>query len=186
MKKKKFLVILLIIIGMMVLVGIILFRNEDKNYILSLKDFKDGEVFQFSEIPWKASKEEAEDIIGLSLLEDPHRTPAPEGIQFYISDKEYLLNGVRTNPSFEFHDDKLWIVQFYFDIEENSQEWFESIVEELKGLYGVETDKFENPNANISSRGYKWNASNTSLQIISMTGDNTHPQIVISVGILDP
>ena len=162
-------------------------QDTDSAYsqILEIADFKNGEVFQFNEVPWEASKEETEDIIGLSLVEDPYRNPAPEGIKLYISDEEYFLNGISATPYFEFHDDKLWIVQLYFDVDENSQEWFESIVEELNGLYGAETEKFSNSSGKTENVGYKWNADNTSLQIISMA-QSTSMRVIISIGLLTP
>ncbi|MBE5893444.1 MAG: hypothetical protein E7286_08675 [Lachnospiraceae bacterium] len=131
------------------------------------------------------SKKEAEDIIGSSLLEDSRRTPAPDGIEFYISDVEYLLNGMSTNASFEFHNDKLWIVQFYYNIDENPQEWFKSVIEELTALYGMETDKFTNTNGGTTNVGYKWDSNNTSFQIVSMMNQAAHMQVIISIGLCE-
>ncbi len=46
-----------------------------------------------------------------------------------------------------------------------------------------ETDKMENSSDGFASKGYRWDAEDTSLQIILMTGDKIKPSGTIVVGV---
>ena len=184
--KKKYIFVVIVTLLIMLLSGTILFLNGDKSHALMLDDLKQDEEYQLGEIAWNMSKKEVEKGLQVSLCEDPRRTSAPSGIEFYTSEEQFFLNNKIIMPSFEFHADELKMVQFYCDVDMDSEKWFEQLVAEITRLYGTATDMFENSKEEHRSVGYKWNADSSSLQILYIAENTSHSQIVISLGLRKP
>lgn len=144
---------------------------------------KDGE-FQFCELEWGMSVEEVNAQMPYSL-ESNSESYIKRKIIEYSPQNTYVLDGKKCKSFFQFEEEKLVMIQHSFRVDENYKEWFEVLIEELRRLYGVETDTTElfGEENKINSIGYRWDKSETTLQIVLITGNTKkyHPSIIISV-----
>ncbi|MBE5892451.1 MAG: hypothetical protein E7286_03620 [Lachnospiraceae bacterium] len=162
----KVIIIFLVVIAALVASAVFLLKrgkkepifNDQIKHDLAVADFKEGEEYQFRQIPWGTSLEELKTIVPYSLFEDPIR-PTTD----FHSTESYLLFGKTTDAIFKFEEDKLAEVQLVFRSEENAVEQFDSIVAEATELFGAESEKIEN--TITIALGYIWKTDNTMLEI---------------------
>ena len=165
-KRYKVIIIVLVVSAALVASAVFLLKrgkkepifNDQIKHDLAVADFKEGEEYQFGQIPWGTSLEELKTIVPYSLFEDPIR-PTTD----FHSTESYLLLGKTTDAIFKFEEEKLAEVQLVFRSEENAVEQFESIVTEATELFGAESEKIED--TITIALGYIWKTDNTMLEI---------------------
>ena len=165
-KRYKVIIIVLVVIAALVASAVFLLKrgkkepifNDQIKHDLAVADFKEGEEYQFGQIPWGISLKELKKNVPYSLFEDPIR-PTTD----FHSTESYLLLGKTTDAIFKFEEEKLAEVQLVFRSEENAVEQFESIVTEATELFGAESEKIED--TITIALGYIWKTDNTMLEI---------------------
>ncbi len=145
--------------------------------------YKDGE-FQFGDFKWGMSVEEVNAQMPY-LLESFTESYTNRKIIEYTPQNTYVMDGKKCKSFFQFEEEKLTMIQHSFRVDEDYEEWFEMLIEQLTLLYGKESGKTElfGEENKINSIGYRWDTSETTLQIVLITGNTAshHPSIIISV-----
>ena len=186
MKKRKLLIVLillvLIVLSLAVYLGV---RNEKgRSTALALEQLMDGNEYQYVDAKWGMSPKEVKKAVPYAIKKDENNVSSYNGRYFYKSKYPVVLDGYTANASFEFIDDQLTCIKFNFRLGDNYDKWFNTQVDALRELYGEESDTMENSSDeyNLTSKGYKWDTEQTTLQIILMTGDSINPTVMIGVG----
>ena len=186
MKKKTSLlmaaVIVLVIVVLVVAAYFMLARKQSGPKAVPLDELSADGEYQFGELAWGASLEDVKKALPYELTEGMKWEADGEYIE-YNADTPFELGGRSATAAFEFHDGGLSTVKFSFHLGEDYEEWLAEQVQALTSLYGQETDKMENSSDGFASKGYRWDAEDTSLQIILMTGDKIKPSGTIVVGV---
>lgn len=178
--KGKFYKIIPFILLIMLLIPACSYDNS-KSRTLSLEHLKnDNNEYQYEDIEWGMSAESVTKSLPYAIKINTENN-APENITFYDSEVPFDLNGQKGTASFEFHDDKLAIVDFNFHLNGDYEQWFKTLTEELTQLYGTESDKKESSSDRFNSVVYIWETDNTMLQIALMTGGSIKPSAMIGV-----
>lgn len=193
MKNKRKTILTLIIFTIVFILAIValvfIYGKRNSTKPLSLQQFKQGESYQFNDVSWNISFEEASRKLPFKLVTDPGRVPAPEGYAFYNSKNSFDLYGKQAIASIEFQSDALKVIQFTFnfDSDEDYETWFKQLLTELTELYGPESDKKENSGENplgqFSSIVYTWETDNSMLQISLLTGNKISPNVMIGLAV---
>lgn len=179
---KKLLLPLVLIVIILCAALLIPKNTSSKEIVLSLDALKKDEQYQFEDLCWGMTVKEVCKQLPYTLRENTDRTISSGNIAFYQSSDVCTLDEMKSYASFEFHDDKLALIQFSFELNEESEAWFETQAEALTRLYGAESDKLENSSDTMRSIGYRWDTENTSLQFVLLSGDSIHTTAVLSIG----
>ena len=185
MKKKTSLlmatVIVLVIVVLAFAAYFMLARKESGPKAVPLDELSADGEYQFGELAWGASLEDVKKALPYELTEGMKWEADGEYVE-YNADTSFELGDHSATTAFEFHEGGLSMVKFSFHLGEDYEEWLAEQVQALTSLYGQETDKMENSSDGFASKGYRWDAEDTSLQIILMTGDKIKPSGTIVVG----
>lgn len=158
--------------------------EHDHTSPLSLEQFKLADQYQYGDIEWGSPVNRVMSALPYSITADSRISGnLPEHVSYYISGNQLSLDGQSALASFEFYDNKLQTVKFDFHLDENYEEWYNKQVEALRQLYGKESDQMENSSSTMSSKGYKWEAGDTTLQLILLTGTSIKPAATLGVGV---
>lgn len=184
MKKKGLLITIAVLV--IILLGILcflVFRKGTGNLELSLGDLKYNGEYQYNDLEWGASSKKVKDKLHNDIYEDEARRDTAAGDALYYSKNAFTLDGKEAVARYEFHKGQLQSVEFPFVMDDSYMEWFESRVDELKALYGEETEKMENTMEayGMLTKGYKWNTDHSTLQIILVAGDSVTPTVHLVV-----
>lgn len=155
-----------------------------KNKEIVLDQFSTEAEYQFDTVSWGSTVAEVADLTSTELIKDTTKEPFPEGYEIYNSEASYSLDEQSCNTSYEFQDGALNIVKFdFYALSDKDNEWIDSQIEKLNQLYGNETDKIENENAemHMKSTVYKWETDQTMLQFTVITGPSGDPHAVIAL-----
>lgn len=181
-KKYKFILIGAVVLALSLLGYFLISDQEVESIELSLEQLKSDEAYQFGEAEWGMSINELKDKLSCTLIEDSSKSGAPQEYAFYKSKNPFVLDGQHGETSFEFHDNKLQIIKFSFNLDENHEEWYTAQIEELVKLYGIQSDKTEATPMGYNSVNHKWIAGDTMLQVTLMTGEGKTPYVMIAIG----
>ena len=142
--------------------------------------------FQYGKLVLGSSSDAVSKQAGTSLVVDQSRAPFPMNGAFYKLDQAYILVGQTADVLLDFYDDRLTVVRLSFRLEGTYADWFSQLTEHLQQCYGPaqETLTALSPETGIASTGYKWDAENTSLQVVLQQGDSIIPSATISIGLL--
>ena len=159
----KMLALIAVIIA---LAGSIFLLKEDnvEDHILEVTDLKQGEDFQFRDMPWGASIEEVK-----AMITTAHDLTEVGVNAEYLSTEAYYLVGKRINPIYQFKNEKLESVQIvYGSGEKNQKKYLDLLVEKLVEVFGQPTDKLEK----MEERFYRWETDNTVMRISATSTDS--------------
>lgn len=185
MKKSfnKKLLLPLVLIVIILCAALLMPKNTSaKETVLSLDALKKDDQYQLENLSWGMTVKEVSKQLPYALKENTDRAISSGNITFYQSSNVYTLDEMKSYASFEFHDDRLALIQFSFELEEDSEAWFETQAEALTRLYGAASDTFENSSDTMRSIGYRWDTENTSLQLVLLSGNSIHTTAVLSIG----
>ena len=189
--KKRFTgFILVAVIALVVLVAICIYlfmeRGKHSDAEIPLERLSEGGEYRFEGLEWGISAEEAAKQLSFEIELDEYKNAyeGAVGTTFYKAEHSFALDGQSAIATLEFQDGALAIVKFDFDFheEQNYEQWFEALVEEMLRLYGEESRKLENANDQLQSIVYIWETEQTMLQITLMTGDSIYPGALVGVG----
>ncbi len=184
--KKKSIIIVSVLVSLVIALFLskYIFREEDvvETPVLTMAQLKTDGEYRYCGTPWLISQKELNDYIPYKIVRDQEKVSSTTGRVFYRSKYPVSLDGYSTKACFEFLSDHLNTVQFHFHLGDDYELWYEKRVEELKTLYGEETDTLDNASEECVFKGYKWETENTTLQIILVTGDSIKPTVMIGVG----
>lgn len=140
--------------------------------------------YQYSAVEWESNAETVKKALAYEV-EEAAGTPADgtDITAIYKSKGTLDLGGQKATASFEFNQDKLQMVKFDFNLSDDYDTWFSTQSAELTKLYGQCTDDVYSENGGMVSKGYKWETSKTTLQILLVTGENSSPAATIGVGL---
>ncbi len=181
-KKYKLILIGVVAFALSVLGYFLTNTQKEDSIELSLEQLKSNEVYQYKEIEWGIDFNELKEKLSCTLIEDSSKSGAPQEYAFYKSKNPFVLDGQHGETSFEFHDNKLQIIKFSFNLDENYEEWYTAQIEELVKLYGIQSDKTEATPMGYNSVNHKWIAGDTMLQVTLMTGEGKTPYVMIAIG----
>lgn len=178
MKNKKRVIMIL---GILIVVGIFIISIFGRNTAikLSLKDFCQEDEFLYGQTKWGDSVEDVKQTFPTALEIDTYRSFG-ENV-FYNAKKPFLLDGQKADVSLEFLNDQLQVIQFSFNLSDNSEEWVEKQIEQLQDLIGMEDEQYDNSAEPLPSVGYRWDTENATLQVVWIKGtDDT--SVIFSLG----
>ena len=179
MEKKKIFVVGLLLLAVIIGVGAYFIGSNTKKK-LSLEDLRQGGEYQYLQLAWGISVNDAKQKLKIPMETDPGRSPAPDKFEFYKTKECFLLDGQTADAFLEFQDNRLQALQFGFEMDGNAEEWFEKQIGQLQGLLGAESEAFENDGGPFRSRGYKWETERTALQVVLIYG--TKANVIFSLG----
>lgn len=188
MKNKKF-YFYIFLLALLVLVAVFFIpkQNETRQneVILKLNPlFECGENHKHQNIVWDMSPKEVSKII--SIQKDEYRVPPSGSYVAYNSKSECVIAGRCSDLSFEFTDNKLNLMQFYFHIDDSIDTWFAEQVSFLREILGSEMDSVNNSGEMFSSEAYRWDFNDSSVQFAKMTTNSSGKKtIVLSIGKLN-
>ena len=130
---------------------------------MELNMFKQGEEYQFGEIPWNTTLEQVEKRVGYSLLDGSSGIQVPSGYVNYVSCDRYKLYGQFAFAHFAFSEDQLKMVQLDFSTSKKPKALFDSAVELLIDICGEESECIKDKTTGAVI--YVWQAPTTILQI---------------------
>lgn len=162
----------------------IIAENNKESRELLLTEFKQGQEYQFSKVPWKSSVEEVEDLLNCTCTLENVEKPAGEDYFYYdFLDVAYIVDGHEAKASVEFQSDELVYIDFAFEFDdlEDPKGFFEEIVSVLHDQYGNETKM--NQNETTGNISYQWRTDTTQLAI-GYYGDSLE-KIVIYLAFLE-
>lgn len=141
---------------------------------LPIGDFQkqEAEGYQFPDLPWGASREEASD--GMPLGESS--TPPMGGQTFLASQQKYTLEGQSASAELEFFNDKLGSIAFEFTLSPDDTAWYTKRLEDLTALYGDPDSRADHAIGNGET--CRWTAEDSELQLSSLP---TNKQILVTV-----
>ena len=141
---------------------------------LPIGDFQkqEAEGYQFPDLPWGASREEASD--GMPLGESS--TPPMGGQTFLASQQKYTLEGQSASAELEFFNDKLGSIAFEFTLSPDDTAWYTERLEDLTALYGDPDSRADHAIGNGET--CRWTAEDSELQLSSLP---TNKQILVTV-----
>ena len=177
-KKKIFglgLILLVLIIG-----GGVYFVGRSAERKISLEDLRQGGEYQYLQLAWGISVDDAKQKLKITMETDPSRIPAPDKFEFYRTKECFVLDGQTADASLEFKDNRLQALQFNFEIDENAEEWFKKQVGQLQELFGLESEALESDGGPFRSQSYKWETEKTTLQVVLVYGTNAN--VIFSLG----
>ena len=101
-------------------------------------------------------------------------------------DGQYQYNGLQGQNAIlklQFVDGELSQFLYAFHLDENYDEWFETQCDNLRQLYGEETSWNINYSSitKMKSQTYRWDLSDTTLQLIMMTGETINPSATLGI-----
>lgn len=180
--KKSLLAALLLLLTALLLVGCGSGKEISGELALAMLG-RDGE-FQYGELAWNASRED----IFAQLPEcgyDSGRAPFPVDAAYYTCKETWSLNGQEGELLLDFVGDRLRILRFSFWLKEEPEEWFAEVTEELRSLYGLETEKIDTrgQGLRLETVAYKWNGETTSLQLVLQYGEDITPSVTLALGV---
>ena len=179
MAKKKIFVVGLLLLAVIIGVGAYFIgRNTKKK--LSLEDLRQEGEYQYLQLEWGISVEDAKRKLKIPMETDPSRIPAPDKFEFYKTKECFVLDGQTADASLEFKDNRLQALQFSFEIDENAEEWFIKQIGQLQELFGTESEALESDGGPFRSRSYKWETEKTTLQVVLIYGTNAN--VIFSLG----
>ena len=133
---------------------------------------QEAEGYQFPDLPWGASREEASD--GMPLGESS--TPPMGGQTFLASQQKYTLEGQSASAELEFFNDKLGSIAFEFTLSPDDTAWYTERLEDLTALYGDPDSRADHAIGNGET--CRWTAEDSELQLSSLP---TNKQILVTV-----
>ena len=139
--------------------------------------------YQYNALEWGTDIEHVTKQLPYEIASE--KTMATENgteIAIYKSKLGIALDEKEAAATFEFQNGKLQIVKFDFELSNSDEAWFTAQVDKLKELYGEPNDTLDKQNGKMSSKGYKWVASETMLQIILVSGSSPKSAAMIGVG----
>ena len=179
MAKKKIFVVGLILL-VLIIGGGAYFVGRSAKKKISLEDLQQEGEYQYLQLEWGISVDDAKRKFKIPMETDPSRIPAPDTYEFYKTKERFLLDGQTADASLEFKDYRLEALQFCFEIDENAEEWFKKQIGQLQELVGAESEAFENGEGPFRSRSYKWETEKTTLQVVLIYGTNAN--VIFSLG----
>ena len=179
MAKKKIFAVGLLLLAVIIGVGAYFIGSNTKKK-LSLEDLRQGGEYQYLQLAWGISVNDAKQKLKIPMETDPGRSPSPDKFEFYKTKECFVLDGQTADASLEFKDYRLEALQFCFEIDENGEEWFEKQIGQLQELFGAESEAFENGEGPYRSRSYKWETEKTTLQVLLIYGTNAN--VIFSLG----
>ena len=141
---------------------------------LPIGDFQkqEAEGYQFPDLPWGASREEASDRMPLG----ESSTPPMGGQTFLASQQKYTLEGQSASAELEFFNDKLGSIAFEFTLSPDDTAWYTERLEDLTALYGDPDSRADHAIGNGET--CRWTAEDSELQLSSLP---TNKQILVTV-----
>lgn len=179
MAKKKIFVLGLILL-VLIIGGGAYFLGKNAKRKISLEDLQQGGEYQYLQLAWGISVDDAKQKLKIPMETDPGRIPAPEKFEFYMTKECFLLDGQTADAHLEFHNNRLQALQFSFEIDENAEEWFKKQIGQLQELFGTESEALESDGGLFRSRSYKWETERTTLQVVLIYG--TKANVIFSLG----
>lgn len=103
--------------------------------------------------------------------------------QVYVANETFNLQGQNAILKLQFVDGELSQFLYAFHLDENYDEWFETQCDNLRQLYGEETSWNINYSSitKMKSQTYRWDLSDTTLQLIMMTGETINPSATLGI-----
>ena len=134
--------------------------DEEIKYSIELADLKQGQEFQFGNIPWGASLKEVKALIPYSLQW------RSRGETDLYKAEQHLFMGKSTSVTLEFRDDMLFEVELSYAYGRRKKK-VKGIVEEITELFGP-ASKIVGPVRDITEYEhlyYYWETDNTMLNV---------------------
>lgn len=156
-------------------------RNNPQNEVIIQMNtlLECSEYHAHQNLIWDMSPDEVSKII--SIQKDDYRIS--ESYVAYNSESECIMNGRTGQLSFEFADNQLNLIQFYFQTDDCVETWFEEQIAQLRGIYGNEKESRNISNELLDGENYRWDFDDTSLQFAKMTTNkNGSVTLVLSIG----
>lgn len=185
MKKKITVIVSIIVLALIITLALcfLVFNKKDNSdRVLSLGALKYKGEYQYAGLEWGLSSSQVKRKLPFSIAERTEIEPLNEHYTIYKSESLFTLDGSSSVATFEFYDDKLQMISFDFQLDDNYMEWFEGQVAGLTDLYGAATKKTENSSDKSNIIGYIWNTDTTTLQMFLVaSGENATIRIGISL-----
>ena len=183
-KRIQITIIILLSITAIYFIFYVLKNWEVKKEIIeiSLEQMEDSGEYQFDTLEWGMSVDEVAARLPKDIVAN-HNDTIYDKITQYSPKNLYGLDGQSSKCFLQFNSGALQQVQLSFNINEGYKEWFQLRVDEAKRLFGEESDTLEliDGPGGINSLGYRWDTSETTLQIVVMWGKTDESSVIISV-----
>ena len=145
---------------------------------MELNMFKQGEEYQFGEIPWNVPFEQVEKRVEYSLLDASVESPISSGYTNYVSKDRYKLYGQFAFAYYSFSEEQLKMVQLDFSTSKKPKALFDSAVELLIDICGEESECIKDQTTGAVT--YIWQAPTSMLQI-----SYDDAGVIIKVGLVE-
>ena len=163
-----------------------------KTNSIDLSSLKSDEKFCYKNIDFNINLEDTEEKLGIKC----EFVGESEGLgtELYIPEKDFDLYGCSGYMTLEFKNEELKVLRFVFnDPEDDLEDLFDKLIEDLKELYLVETEKITGEGdtriGSMESLGYRWDLDNgevkTTLTATMMNGEKIKTTVQLAVGIIE-
>lgn len=144
---------------------------------------KEG-VYQFASCDWGISVEQVFETLPytmeeLLMSEDGN----PEGLDYYIAQDTFSLDGQPAEFRLEFSKGKLREVRFTFELDESYEKWYDTQVQELTKLYGKPDRQTVTTQDAMGTTNWNcaWDTEETSLQFFLLTQASKEATAILGV-----
>lgn len=182
MKKILLLVILMVIL--------LCSCNKIDNQI-DLSTLKNNnDAFCYDKLTLNSNLQQVKNILGSNL--ELKSSVQNKNASIYAVNNDYQLYECKGMLDLHFEDDKLKIIRFTFDFEDdNLDEMYDKLIKELKELYSEENETINNESrtkvGEMKMQGYRWDLEGditTSLQTVKIEYKGK-TSVMLTVGVLE-
>lgn len=159
-------------------------QSQTASISISLDDLKDDGQYQYNGLKWKSKLKDVKKEIPYTLKPLKYENlSANYKEQVYVVNETFNLQGQNAILKLQFVDGELSQFLYAFHLDENYDEWFETQCDNLRQLYGEETSWNINYSSitKMKSQTYRWDLSDTTLQLIMMTGETINPSATLGI-----
>ncbi len=157
--------------------------EEEEAISVPLDAFETEEgAYQFDSYEWGSPMEEVLEEFPYTMAELlMAKDSNPEGLDYYIAEEPFALDGQPAELRLEFQEEKLKEVRFSFKLDDSYAEWYETQVQELTGLYGKPDRQTVNTLDALGMTNWScaWDTEETSLQFLLITREHGEATAVL-------
>lgn len=170
---------LIVLVAALLVAGLLMHRLIPAS--VSMEDLQVDGVYQLEHLKWGTSETLTKLIWGKAMEVNPGNLTLASNEQLLYSRQSCEVNGAKADVTFVFSDGGLCQIRMNFKSLE-ARDWFETLLEEIRVLYGPETQLTE---TGSGVTFHKWDAGNTQLAVMSPPNAQTADPVLLVVSLMD-